>query len=47
MNKHRDIIYTRRNKILSISEDIAYLEESIKAMIHNRVKSIVLAEEAK
>ncbi len=47
INKHRDIIYTRRNKILTASEDFETFEKNIKDMIYNQVQSLVLAEEAK
>ncbi len=47
INKHREIIYAKRNKLLLESENHEYLEKSAAEMIYNKVKSIVLAEEAK
>ncbi len=47
MNKHRDIIYSRRDTVLYAGKDIQKLEESIKDMIYSRVKNLVLAEETK
>ncbi len=43
MNKHRDIIYTRRNKILK-SENI---DSDIREMIGSQIKQIVIAEMSK
>lgn len=47
INKHREIIYSRRNTLLTNSEESEILELSAKEMIHSKVQSIVLAEEAK
>ncbi|MBT3727113.1 hypothetical protein HOG21_05550 [bacterium] len=40
MNKHRMIIYIRRNKIL----DAENIDNDIKKMVSNQIKTIVLAE---
>lgn len=47
INKHRDIIYTRRNAILASSQQNDELEHTIKKMIHSQIYTLVLAEEAK
>jgi len=47
INKHREIIYRRRNTLLSASEETENLESMCKGMIHSRVKNIVLAEVSK
>lgn len=47
INKHREIIYSRRNTLLNNSEDIDALETSAKEMIYAKIRSLVLAEEAK
>jgi len=47
INKHRDIIYRRRNTILAGSENWEDLNVMLKSMIHNKVKNIVLTEEGK
>ena len=47
INKHRDIIYSRRNTILESWENSESLEKMLTDMVYNRVKNIVLAEEAK
>lgn len=47
INKHRDIIYRRRNTILAWSENWEELETMLSEMIHSKVKNIVLAEEGK
>jgi len=47
INKHREIIYRRRNTLLSASWEDDTLEEMCKEMIHDRVKSFVLAQRAK
>ena len=43
MNKHREIIYARRNKILA-SENI---DEDVKEMVASQVQKIVVAEMSK
>ncbi len=47
INKHRDIIYSRRDMVLQASENFEKLEETVKNMIYSRIKKLVLAEEAK
>lgn len=47
INKHREIIYERRNKLLLESENTQQLETAANDMIYTKVKNIVLAEEAK
>ncbi len=47
INKHREIIYARRNTVLESSEDIAELEKSLSGMTHKLTKRVVIAEEAK
>ena len=47
INKHREIIYSRRNTLLGNSEQGEELELSAKEIIYNKVRSIVLAQEAK
>ena len=47
INKHREIIYARRNALLSSSDDYESLETQAKEMIHAKIKSLVLALEAK
>ena len=47
INKHRDIIYTRRNTILASSENSEDLEKSVADMVYAQVQRIVIAEEAK
>jgi preprotein translocase subunit SecA len=47
INKHREIIYSRRNKILTNSENLQELEETLKKMIYSQVHNLVIAEEAK
>lgn len=43
INKHRTIIYSRRNKIL----DAENIDEDIQKMVHNQIRKIVLAETTK
>jgi len=47
INKHREIIYARRNVLLTQSENLELLEEKIKEMVYNKVKSLVMTLEAK
>ena len=47
MNKHREIIYGRRAKLLAASTDTQYLEEKAKSMIYEKVKSFILWVETK
>lgn len=47
MNKHREIIYRRRNTILSESEDTSAVDEYLSNLVYERVKNIVLAAEGK
>jgi preprotein translocase subunit SecA len=47
INKHREIIYKRRDAVLSHSEASAEIETSISEMVYNKVQNLVLAEEAK
>jgi preprotein translocase subunit SecA len=47
INKHREIIYSRRSALLTNSEDYEALESSAKDMIYSKVKALILAEEAK
>lgn len=47
INKHREIIYSRRNTLLSNIDSHEELEKSASEMIHAKVKSLVLAQEAK
>ena len=47
INKHREIIYTRRNKILRASENTAELKKTLQDMIYSQVQSLILAQEAK
>lgn len=47
INKHREVIYGRRNKLLLSSEDTTSLEQSVRDMIYSQIHSLVLAEEAK
>lgn len=47
INKHREIIYARRNQLLISSDQDDTLEDIAKQMIYNKVKSIVIAQEAK
>lgn len=47
INKHREIIYARRNMLLTQSDDLEVLEEKIKEMVYNKVKSLVMTLEAK
>jgi preprotein translocase subunit SecA len=43
INKHRTIIYSKRNKIL----DAENIDEDIKKMVFSQIKKIVLAETTK
>ncbi len=47
INKHREIIYKRRDAVLAASEENIEIEKNISEMIYNRVNSLVLAEETK
>ncbi len=47
INKHREIIYWRRNTLLQNSEDKESLESSAREIIYNKVKNIVVAEQVK
>jgi len=47
INKHREIIYKRRDAVLSHVEASPEIEKTISEMVYNRVKNLVLAEEAK
>lgn len=47
INKHREIIYRRRNTILSESEDTSAVDEYLSNLVYERVKNIVLAAEGK
>jgi len=47
INKHREIIYTKRNTILAGSKNWEELEKMLNDMIYSRVSSLVFAQEAK
>lgn len=47
INKHREIIYSRRNELLTESDTWEMLEKRIKDIVYNKVKSQVLMLEAK
>jgi preprotein translocase subunit SecA len=47
INKHREIIYRRRNNLLVNSENFEEITNIASEMIYARVRNIVLAEEAK
>ena len=47
INKHREIIYSRRDTVLKARENQEEVEEMIKKMITSQVRRLVLAEEAK
>lgn len=47
INKHREIIYARRNALLTESNDWESLEKRLKDMVYNKVQSLVLTLEAK
>ncbi len=47
INKHREIIYRRRNNLLANSENFEEIEKIASEMIYAKVRNIVLAEEAK
>lgn len=47
INKHREIIYSRRSTLLNSSEDFEALEKSATDIIYSKVQSLVLAQEAK
>ena len=47
INKHREIIYLRRNTVLSSTENIEELEKNLATMVHKLTKRVVIAEEAK
>jgi len=47
INKHREIIYKRRNNLLTNIENTDELETIAGGMIYNKVKSLILSEEAK
>lgn len=47
INKHREIIYARRNTLLTQSDDWEVLEKRIKDMVYNKIRSLVMTLEAK
>ncbi len=47
INKHREIIYRRRNDILKKSENTQFIDTLIWDIVARKVKSFVLAEEGK
>lgn len=47
LNKHRDIIYTRRQKVLESSENREVLKTMVQEIIYSKVQSLVIAEEIK
>lgn len=47
INKHRDIIYSRRKLVLDTSENWEKLEANLKDMVYNKVHALVLAQEVK
>lgn len=47
INKHREIIYSRRDTVLKARENHEEVEKMILSMIDIQVRRLVLAEEAK
>ncbi len=47
INKHREIIYARRNTLLLESENTDNFQTIAEEMVYNKVKSIVMTQEAK
>jgi len=47
INKHREIIYARRNALLTQSDDLETLKSRVKEIVYSKVKSLVMTLEAK